>query len=140
VEQRYDAVLAVIRDGLNVPEAAKKFGVSSQTLYRWMARYEAEGLEALAERSNRPHTVPHQMDSAIARRAVPKDVRPVVEQRADPTPTRVNPTRSGREVSRSRGYRTRTRCRTVDRRARNRRGHLPQERQVPRTMLRCLLA
>jgi transposase len=64
VEQRYDAVVAVIRDGLNVSEAAEKFGVSRQALYRWMARYEAGGLEALADRSHRPHNVPHQMDAA----------------------------------------------------------------------------
>jgi transposase len=49
VEQRYDAVLAVIRDGLQVREVAEKFGVSRQTVHVWMARYEAEGLTGLAE-------------------------------------------------------------------------------------------
>jgi len=33
VEQRYDAVVAVIRDGMTVTEAAEKYGVSRQTLY-----------------------------------------------------------------------------------------------------------
>ncbi len=63
MEQRYEAVLAVIRDGFSVREVADKFGVSRQALYRWMARY-AGGLEALADRSHRPHNVPHQMDAA----------------------------------------------------------------------------
>src|SRR5579863_2380022 len=91
------------------------------------------GLEELAEPSHRPHNVPHQMDAAIACRAVHTDVRPVVEQRADPTPTRVNPTRSGREVSRSRGYRAGTRCHAAQKRDRNRRGHPAQEPRAPRT-------
>jgi hypothetical protein len=34
----------------------------SKSLYRWMARYEAGGLEALAEASHRPKHIPHQMD------------------------------------------------------------------------------
>jgi transposase len=38
VEQRYDAAVAIIRDGFSVTEVAEKFGVSRQSLYRWMAR------------------------------------------------------------------------------------------------------
>ena len=56
-EQRYQAVLAVIADGL---------GVSRQTLHAWLARYEAEGLEGLKDRSHRPDRCPHQM-GALAR-------------------------------------------------------------------------
>lgn len=65
VEQRYDAVVAVIRDGMSVSEVAEKFAVSRQSLYRWMARYEAEGIEGLAERSHRPLRVPHQMPGEL---------------------------------------------------------------------------
>ncbi len=61
VELRYDAVMAVIRDGLNVSEVAEKLGVSRQSLFRWMARDEEGGLESLADRSHRPHSVPHEM-------------------------------------------------------------------------------
>jgi transposase len=61
MEQRYDAVIAVIRDGFTVTEAAQKFGVSRRSLYRWMARYEEGGLEALAKGPHRPKFVPHQM-------------------------------------------------------------------------------
>ena len=42
-EQRYQAVLAVISDGLSVSQVAEKLGVSRQTLHAWLARYEAEG-------------------------------------------------------------------------------------------------
>ena len=41
-EQRYQAVLAVISDGLSISQAAAKVGVSRQTLHTWLARYEAE--------------------------------------------------------------------------------------------------
>ena len=47
MEQRYDAVLGVIRDGFTVTEVAQKFGVSRQSVHTWMQRYEEGGLEAL---------------------------------------------------------------------------------------------
>jgi transposase len=58
-EQRYAAVLAVIADGLSVSQVAEKVGVSRQTLHSWLARYEAQGLEGLVDRSHRPVTCPH---------------------------------------------------------------------------------
>jgi transposase InsO family protein len=70
MEQRYDAVVAVIRDGLAVSEVAAKLGVSRQSLYRWMARYETGGIEALADRSHRPKTVPHQMPAELEARVL----------------------------------------------------------------------
>ncbi|OBB79390.1 IS481 family transposase [Mycolicibacterium peregrinum] len=65
VEQRYQAVLAVISDGLSISQVASKVGVSRQTLHAWLARYEAEGLEGLADRSHRPGSCPHQMPAAV---------------------------------------------------------------------------
>jgi transposase InsO family protein len=64
-EQRYQAVLAVIADGLSVKVAAEKAGVSRQTLHAWLARYEAGGLEGLVEGSHRPRSCPHQMPAAV---------------------------------------------------------------------------
>ena len=46
MEQRYDAVLAVVRDGLSIGEVAVAFGVSRQSIYRWMRRYVEGGLPA----------------------------------------------------------------------------------------------
>src|SRR5881392_1047628 len=62
VEQRYQAVLAVIRDGVPVVEVASRFGVSRQAVHRWLRRYEAQGLGGLADRSHRPPRCSHQMD------------------------------------------------------------------------------
>jgi transposase len=47
-EQRYQAVLAVIEDGLSITEVADKVGVSRQTVHAWLQRYGAQGLEGLA--------------------------------------------------------------------------------------------
>jgi len=54
VEQRYQAVLAVIGQGETVTSVAERFGVSRKTVHVWLARYEAGGLEGLADRSHRP--------------------------------------------------------------------------------------
>ncbi|AYE93457.1 IS481 family transposase [Mycobacterium paragordonae] len=64
-EQRYQAVMSVIADGLSISQAAEKTGVSRQTLHAWLARYEAEGLEGLVDRSHRPVSCPHQMSAAV---------------------------------------------------------------------------
>ena len=64
-EQRYNAVLAVIRDGRTVTQVARDWNVSRQTLHAWLARYEANGLEGLANLSHRPAHCPHQMASEV---------------------------------------------------------------------------
>ena len=69
-EQRYQAVLAVIEDGLSVTEAAAKVGVSRQTLHGWLSRYAVAGLEGLADRSHRPRWCPHQMPAGTEVRLV----------------------------------------------------------------------
>jgi len=53
-EQRYQAVLDVIGQGRAVMEVASQWGVSRRTVERWLARYEAQGLEGLPDRSHRP--------------------------------------------------------------------------------------
>jgi transposase InsO family protein len=65
VEQRYQAVLAVIRDGVPVVEVARRFEVSRQAVHRWLRWYEAQGLGGLADRSHRPPRCAHQMDPAV---------------------------------------------------------------------------
>ena len=48
-ELRYKAVLAVIADGRPVSEAASEWGACRQTMHRWLARYEGDGLEGLSK-------------------------------------------------------------------------------------------
>ena len=64
-EQRYQAVRAVIADGETVTDVAARFGVARKTVHAWLARYEAGGLEALADRSHRPRSCPHQMPAVV---------------------------------------------------------------------------
>ena len=64
-EQRYQAVMAVIGDGLSVSQVAEKVGVSRQTLHSWLARYEASGLDGLVDRSHRPASCPHQVPPEV---------------------------------------------------------------------------
>ncbi len=63
-EQRYQAVLAVIGDGRTVTDVAGQWGVSRQTIHAWLGKYEAGGLEGLADSSRRPRSCPHQMSAA----------------------------------------------------------------------------
>jgi transposase len=64
-EQRYQAVRAVIADGETVTDVAARFGVAGKTVRGWLARYEAGGLDGLADRSHRPRSCPHQMPAAV---------------------------------------------------------------------------
>jgi transposase InsO family protein len=59
-EHRYRAVLQV-QQGVAVTQVAREVGASRQSVYSWVARYEAEGLAGLAERSRRPRTSPTRM-------------------------------------------------------------------------------
>ena len=65
MEQRYQAVLAVIADGRGVGEVAAQFGVSRQSIHSWLRRYEDHGLEGLANRSHKPKSIPHQMPAHV---------------------------------------------------------------------------
>lgn len=61
MEQRYQAVLAVIQDGWKVVEVAQRMGVSRQTVHNWIARYNKGGLASLADHSHRPLSCAHQI-------------------------------------------------------------------------------
>jgi transposase len=97
-EQRYQAVLAVIADGRSVTEVAGQWRVSRQTLHGWLSRYEAGGLEALADASHRPRSCPHQLASELEARVLelrrarpywgPRRIRlELVRLGADPVPS-----------------------------------------------------
>jgi len=43
-EQRFNAVMEVLRDGLTVIEVAERYGVSRQTVHSWLRRYRTGGL------------------------------------------------------------------------------------------------
>ena len=61
VEQRYQAVLEVL-DDIPVTEVAERFGVTRQTVHRWVARYRESGL---ADRSHAPKAHPWQLSAEV---------------------------------------------------------------------------
>lgn len=65
VEQRHAAVLEVLNQGVAVTEVALRYGVSRQTVHRWLRRYAARGLSGLVDRSPRPDSCPHQMPAEV---------------------------------------------------------------------------
>ena len=64
MEQRYRAVLEV-EAGCPVTEVAERNGVSRQSVHAWVRRYRAGGLAALASRSHRPRSCPHQIPAEM---------------------------------------------------------------------------
>jgi len=70
VEQRYRAVLEVIDEASTVTGVALRFGVTRQTVHRWLRRYAAEGLAGLVDGSARPLSCPHQMAPTVEARIV----------------------------------------------------------------------
>ena len=58
VEQRREFIAFAVKDGANIRELCRRFGISRQTAYKWLERYRREGLAGLNERSRRPKTSP----------------------------------------------------------------------------------
>lgn len=65
MEQRYQAVLAVIRDGVPIVEVARRFDVSRQAVHRWLRWYEDEGVQGLKDRSHAPPRCAHQTPAEV---------------------------------------------------------------------------
>jgi transposase-like protein len=63
-EQRYRAVLEVLA-GVPVTEAARRYGVSRQSVHSWVGKYRSGGLAALADHSHRPRFQPRQLDADL---------------------------------------------------------------------------
>ncbi len=58
-------VRTVIERGLSLAAAAHAFHVSAKTAGKWVARFRAGGIEALADRSSRPQSLPSQTPASI---------------------------------------------------------------------------
>jgi transposase-like protein len=54
------------QDGLfSIAELCLRYGVNRKTEYKWIGRYEADGLAGLDELSRRPHSCPQQTAPGI---------------------------------------------------------------------------
>ena len=58
--------IATYRSGhYSMTELCDRFEVSRPTAYKWVERFEAEGIDGLKERSRAPHTSPHRTPDAV---------------------------------------------------------------------------
>lgn len=77
MNQRKEVVLLALSEGANRRELAHRAGVSPKTLYKWLARYRADGEPGLCDASRRPHCSPQLTDAVLERRIVAlRDLHP----------------------------------------------------------------
>ena len=57
----------VLEEGLRPVEVAQAMGVSRQTVYKWLRRFNEEGQTGLHDRPSRPRHCPHATSQAVAR-------------------------------------------------------------------------
>ena len=60
----------IVEDGWKPSEAAKMFLVSAPTARKWAARFRAEGVAGMQDRSSRPRSCPHKTPAAVVRQIV----------------------------------------------------------------------
>jgi transposase InsO family protein len=60
----------VLVDGWKPADAARAMGVSRQTAYKWLRRFDEEGTLGLHDRSSAPKRCPHRLEDAEVRRIV----------------------------------------------------------------------
>jgi putative transposase len=60
MDQKKQLVHDYLRGGFTVAELSDRYGVSRKTIYKWVARFECDGVRGLADRSRRPHSSPQQ--------------------------------------------------------------------------------
>ena len=58
VSLRTEFVTFAQREGANVCELCRRFGISRKTGYKWLKRFKSDGMSALEDRSRRPQKIP----------------------------------------------------------------------------------
>jgi len=69
MDQRREFVMLAKQEGANRRELCRRFGISAQTGYKWIERYEA-GDTTLADRPRRPHHSPERTAASVEQRIV----------------------------------------------------------------------
>src|SRR5205085_1278765 len=65
MEQRKEFVRLALSEGANVSELCRRFGISRETGYKWLARYRADSGAGFGDRSRRPHASPKRTVQAM---------------------------------------------------------------------------
>src|SRR5438067_451943 len=58
MSQRHEFVLLAGQEKANVRQLCRQFGISSATAYKWLHRFQANGIQGLQELSRRPQRSP----------------------------------------------------------------------------------
>lgn len=64
MDERVLFVAAKLEGGETMSALCRRFGISRRTGYKWLSRYEAEGVAGLEDRSRAPHSNPRAIDAA----------------------------------------------------------------------------
>jgi len=70
MSERFEFVMLASQENANIRALCRRFGISSRTAYKWLARYELEGAAGLGDRSRRPHHSPMQTPLKMTKRVV----------------------------------------------------------------------
>jgi len=66
MSQRHEFVRLAHQGRHPITEVCVAFGISEKTGHKWLARFAADGVGGLADRSHAPHTIPHQLAAPLA--------------------------------------------------------------------------
>jgi transposase InsO family protein len=93
MELRLEFAQLANREGTNMSQLCRRFGISRTTGYKWLRRYRQQGKDGLKDRSRRPHTSPNKtprhVEDAVCevRREHPawggRKIRAVLKRHAD---------------------------------------------------------
>ncbi len=62
---RFEFVVEALREGANMRQLCRRYGVSAKTGYKWLGRFRAEGKAGLADRGRRPLSSPRRSSAGI---------------------------------------------------------------------------
>lgn len=96
MEERIRFVLAVEQREYPIAELCRQYGISRKTGYKWIRRYQADGLDGMRERSRRPLHCPHKTRQQWVDRIIqhklkhprwgPKKIRIILQEQGWPGP------------------------------------------------------
>ena len=66
MDQRAEFIHLLHHSDHSMSELCRQYGISRKTGYKWLARYESEGVAGLSDRSRSPHRCPHRVSDEVA--------------------------------------------------------------------------
>lgn len=75
MEQRINFVFEALKGDYFIKELCCKYDISRNTGYKWINRFEEEGVKGLEDRSSRPHNCPHETSFEWKRRIIKEKMK-----------------------------------------------------------------